>query len=235
VSTTNLLCLSTSADSATSAGLEDVLGKYVAARGGSSSVVEATGMKLGTPPQESARRRATEWTEDAGEDPLAPDDFKAAVRLKFQSSSDSDDLDLIDRLRGGGMDVVWCVDETRVLEPPPVSPETGISRFGLIRKLSSISRADFEAHYHQVHIPLVMATGPLFDGYVVDFLAPGFGDQWDGVVEQFFSSAEVWEEHDRLLFDNKPQVRADMHEFVADVRQFAAFDYVKLSGGEAAA
>jgi hypothetical protein len=103
----------------------------------------------------------------------------------------------------------------------PERPGAGVSRVGLVRRRPGLSHADFVEHYLTRHVPLVMATRPLFEGYWVH-VALDESCGWDAVVWQQFADLEVWAEHDRQVVESKPEVRADLGRFVGALVSFEA-------------
>jgi hypothetical protein len=97
-----------------------------------------------------------------------------------------------------------------------------VLRLGLTRRLAGLSRAEYARHWKDVHVPLVMGAGPLFDRYVVNIVEhPGEDvDGPDGVVEQQFPDEATCREHDRQVLEDKPAVLADVRTFVGGAEQF---------------
>ena len=105
----------------------------------------------------------------------------------------------------------------------------GIYRLGLIRRLASLDHQSFRSHYLETHAPLVVEQTPLFDRYVVHIADSGQSG-WDAINEQRFENVDRWAEHDALILETRPAVRADLRRFVAGMIQFAGRDRNEFGG-----
>ncbi|MEU7815435.1 hypothetical protein [Pseudonocardia sp. NPDC049154] len=116
------------------------------------------------------------------------------------------------------LDVVRTVVQDR-----SVGASTGraVARIGLMRRAAGMSSARFREHYLSHHAPLVMRRGPLFFRYSIHLVRDPEASGWDAVVEQWFVDDATWREHDRLVLEEKEDVRADMAEFVGTLVSFA--------------
>lgn len=107
------------------------------------------------------------------------------------------------------------------------SLETTMSRIGLVARKESLSLGAFWQHWTQVHVPLVLAHDPLFDGYTTNLLDDR-SLPWSGVVEQWFANPAAWAEHDRRLREERPVIVDDIGKFISHVVQFEAVQVATL-------
>jgi hypothetical protein len=98
--------------------------------------------------------------------------------------------------------------------------EGAIVRVGLMTRRADIARADFERLWVVDHARLVLESGPLFHRYASNILIGDAG--WDGIVEQWFDSPAECAEHDRLVAEEKPAVRADIGRFISQAQSYIA-------------
>lgn len=113
---------------------------------------------------------------------------------------------------------VLAVREHLAMAP---SPETALSRVGLVTRKYSLTLGAFWQHWTQIHIPLVLAHDPLFDGYATNLLDDR-ALPWSGVVEQWFVNTATWTEHDRRLREERAAIVEDIRKFISRVVQFEA-------------
>lgn len=97
-----------------------------------------------------------------------------------------------------------------------------VSRVGLMCRRPGDSVDEFWDHWTNRHMPLVLAHRPLFSRYVANRVIAPAGRAWDGVIEQWFESADVLAEHDRRIGAEKPEVAADIPRFVGPMQHFVA-------------
>jgi hypothetical protein len=97
---------------------------------------------------------------------------------------------------------------------------SAVVRLGFISRLNGITSDEFGRHWLDEHAPLVLASGPLFDRYVVNLTIDDVAG-WDGFVEQQFADRASMEEHDRQVFSDKPAIAADVRTFIGGAQQFA--------------
>lgn len=112
----------------------------------------------------------------------------------------------------------WICDERGILAPSTDLPGA-LSRLAFARRRSDIDHPQFVAHYLGTHVPLVMQAGPLFRRYVVRLVDD---PQWDAIVQQEFVDRDTWNEHDRLIFEQKPAIREDLGNFLGGIVQYSA-------------
>lgn len=138
-----------------------------------------------------------------------------------------DDVDDVVRALAERLETSWCwaTEQHTFIESDEPRPDA-VYRFALARRMSHLDHEQFRTHYVTTHAPLVVEKGPLFDRYVVSMLDD---DQWDAVAEQRFADFDTWAEHDRQLFEDKPEVRADLPNFLGGVVQLAAVGRVEVS------
>jgi hypothetical protein len=104
----------------------------------------------------------------------------------------------------------------------PLAGEAGpVCKLGLIRRRLDMSRIDYFEYWNTHHAPMVIEQGPLFTRYtnnrVLDDASPA-----DGIVEQWFPSQEAMFEHDRLVAEEKTEIREDAAQFSSGFRAFTA-------------
>jgi hypothetical protein len=99
--------------------------------------------------------------------------------------------------------------------------DRSLLRLGLMRRRPELSRAEFFEHWVGGHAPLVLAHEPLFTRYVLNRIVGDVGPV-DGVVEQQFADRDTWQEHDRLVREEKPDVLRDVAMFISGGDQYAA-------------
>ena len=93
-----------------------------------------------------------------------------------------------------GADVVCRVD-TRTQFDSPV-PSGYVKVIGFLRRRDDRTRDEFATHWNGVHGDLVLASAPTFLRYVTNVAREVAGDfRWDGIVEQWFRSAETLAAH----------------------------------------
>jgi hypothetical protein len=103
----------------------------------------------------------------------------------------------------------------------PGDQSGGTWRMALVQRQSDLSRDAFAKHWHEHHVPLVLAKGPLFDAYRTNIVIGG-DVPWDGMVEQRFQSPEASAEHDRRNRDDYPDVMQDIRRMTASARNYLA-------------
>jgi hypothetical protein len=106
-----------------------------------------------------------------------------------------------------------------VLMGPPEYDDTALLRLAFLTRLDGLSASQFGRHWLDSHAPLVLASGPLFERYVVNLTEDEHAG-WDGFVEQQFADEAARIEHDRQVLEDKPAVLADVRRFVGSARQF---------------
>lgn len=115
----------------------------------------------------------------------------------------------------------WPLRETLLQDLGSPLTDATVSRIVLSRRLDSITREQFGEHWLTQHAPLVLSQGPGFSRYSVGPVADD-GEPFDGIAEQRFDSQAQWTEHDRQVFESKPEVRADIPRFIGGGQQLAA-------------
>jgi hypothetical protein len=135
-------------------------------------------------------------------------------------------------LRSRGWSALVALDEHVLLGRASYDPRMEM-RFGLVYRHPRLTRAQFGAHWLDVHAPLVLGGGPLFNRYVINLRArlggvdDGGHPGWDGLVEQQFPDRKAWNEHDRHVLESKPTVLADLRSFIAEAEQYCCVDLVR--------
>jgi hypothetical protein len=97
-----------------------------------------------------------------------------------------------------------------------------VRKIGFVWRQPGSSRDEFFHHWHDIHGPMVIEHGPLFFSYSQAKTIRPAEEGCDGIVEQLYDSEELCVEHDRLLDDAKPQVLADIGNFVKESQLFLA-------------
>lgn len=128
---------------------------------------------------------------------------------------------------------LWAAERHRMLDLVGATEPGAVGRVALLRRATTLSRAEFGAYWLRRHAPLAMRHGPLFRRYETlvsaddaDGRADGraAGPVWDGMVVQWFADRQEWDEHDRLIATEKTAVREDLPRYVDIAYQFEARD-----------
>lgn len=163
--------------------------------------------ELFAPPQDRLR---------AGLSTTPADTVGARYMVRIRDAVDEAELERLGRIKG--IIDAWAYDEHVIISPDTESPDA-ISRVAFARRREGMDHAQFVEHYLGNHVPLVIAAGPLFRRYVVRLLDDS---EWDAIVQQEFVDIATWNEHDRQLFEEKPQVREDLGRFLGGIVQYSA-------------
>jgi hypothetical protein len=136
-----------------------------------------------------------------------------------------DALACIDGLAAGTR--AFSVDEFVAVAGEPTDRPT-VSRVGLIRRPDGTTVDEFWRHWTGRHVPMVLAQGPLFSRYIPNLvLTPE--QPWDGVVEQWFLDVATWNEHDRQIREEKPEIAADIANFIGRFMQWETTELARTT------
>jgi uncharacterized protein (TIGR02118 family) len=106
----------------------------------------------------------------------------------------------------------------------------GVKMICPVRRREGMSHDDFVHHWLGKHVPLALAHHPGLCRYVtnvVDARLSPAGEEWDGIAELHFASAE---ELRRGLFDSPEGeriIRADIERFIARAFAYRVAEYVQ--------
>lgn len=112
------------------------------------------------------------------------------------------------------------VSHTAFETPTDSRSPAPITRIAVLKRKAALSPSEFWDHWKTVHAPLVVASEPLFQRYVLNYNVDSHA-QWDGIVEQAFSSVEAANEHDsRIRGEGRELVKDDISRFVMGAWNF---------------
>jgi hypothetical protein len=163
---------------------------------------------------------------DIGSPTRALGDPVPTVLFKLALPGPPRDLTPADLVARWGVIGAWEVEE-HVAAGPVRTTRAAVHRLGFVIRRPELDRDAFAAHWTGIHAPLVMASDPLFDHYVLHTMR-GDGGPWDGIVDQRFRDVATWAEHDRRIVEERPHVRADIGRFVLRIVQVAGRDGVQV-------
>ena len=92
----------------------------------------------------------------------------------------------------------------------------GVLRLLLIKRADGITRPQFARHWREIHAPLAIRNNPSFDHYITNIVLDETSE-WDGILEEWFASEEVFDRHDQGLAEHKRAVGEDIPLFVKSV------------------
>ena len=118
------------------------------------------------------------------------------------------------------------------VRPPPLvgSRTPGIKMVCPIRRREGMTHADFVEHWLTRHVPLALRHHPGLCRYVTNIvdqrLSPA-GEEWDGVAELHFASAEDMQSG---FFDSpagEAEIRRDIERFIGHTFPYFVAEYVQ--------
>ena len=92
----------------------------------------------------------------------------------------------------------------------------GVLRLLFLKRADGITRQQFARHWRDIHAPLAMRHNPSFDHYVTNIVLDE-ASEWDGILEEWFASEDVFDRHDQGLAEHKRIVGEDIPLFVKSV------------------
>jgi uncharacterized protein (TIGR02118 family) len=114
------------------------------------------------------------------------------------------------------------------LAPPALGTRTpGVKWMLLVRRRPELDPGAFLAHWHGVHVPLVLASLPALRRYAthpIERQHGAGGPEWDGVACLWFESREAAGADLRAA---GAAIDADTAKFIAEVRAYSVAEYVQ--------
>jgi uncharacterized protein (TIGR02118 family) len=114
------------------------------------------------------------------------------------------------------------------LAPPALGTRTpGVKWMLFVRRRPELDPAAFLAHWHDVHVPLVLASLPALRRYAthpIERQHGAGGPEWDGVACLWFESREAAGADLRAA---GAAIDADTAKFIAEVRACSVAEYVQ--------
>jgi hypothetical protein len=108
-----------------------------------------------------------------------------------------------------------CRVDRRVLLDGP-TPEGYVKNLGLLRRARTLSPEGFARHWNGEHARLALASSPRFVRYATNVVVTASAPfEWDGVVEQWFTSTAELERHAALEAPGRQAVLADVARMVS--------------------
>jgi uncharacterized protein (TIGR02118 family) len=118
-----------------------------------------------------------------------------------------------------------CVHRDELPDPPLGSRTPGVKWLLFVRRRPELDRDAFVAHWHGVHVPLVLDALPALRRYVTHPFERQLGSEgpaWDGMAALWFESREAARAG---LRSAGPATDADTARFIADVRAFSVAEW----------
>ncbi len=98
----------------------------------------------------------------------------------------------------------------------------GVMRLLFIKRAARLDRAGFARHWREIHAPLALGQRPSFDHYVTNIVADP-QCEWDGILQEWFESEDIFDHHELGLAGRKKEVADDIPLFVAAVADSPQF------------